>query len=173
MKLPILAALLLLVCTHSAAAAAPPQWLSGDWQLNNELTTQFGATKKDAGYFDGIGGASVSVGGIPIPLPGATTPAAAPSMVPDILNCTSMTIELAGEDVHFIYHGIGDETLKAGNDQGRRTRWSKSKLTSKYATPTRKVSKIYKLRSDGTLLVSVEFNPKQGASMTHYRIFER
>ncbi len=84
-----------------------------------------------------------------------------------------MSIELLGEDVHFTYHDVGSETMKPGNDQGRRTSWSKSKLTSRYATSERKVRKTYKLRNDGTLLVSVELNPKQGASVLHYRIFER
>ena len=176
MKTPFLAALLFFTAALSATteAAKPPHWLTGDWQLNNELTTQFGSTKKKSGYFDGNSGSSVSVAGIPIPWPGAATaPAGSSSQIPDVLSCASMSIELVGEDVHLIYHRVGDETLKSGNDQGRRTSWSKSKLTSRYATSSRKVRKTFKLRSDGTLLVSVELNPTQGASVIHYRIFER
>ena len=174
---PVLFACLAVVCiAHgaNAVAAKAPQWLLGRWVLNNELTSELGRSDKKGGWFDGFGRPSVSVGGLPVPLPGSTTPpASGSSRDPDVLRCSTMSIEMSGEDVYFSYTGVGEETLKPGNVQGRRTRWNKSRLTSRYETTSRKVIKAYELRKDGSLLVSVELNPKQGASVIHYRIFEQ
>ncbi len=172
----LLLAGLTVICMMSAApvvAAKEPQWLLGSWVLNNELTAELGRSEKKGGWLDGFGRPSVSVGGLPVPLPGSSTlPATGSSRDPDVLRCTTMSIQMNADSVHFSYAGVGEETMKPGNDQGRRTRWNKSKLTSRYETTSRKVIKTFALRKDGALQVSVELNPAQGASVIHYRIFE-
>ncbi len=172
----ILLGSLTVICITSAAhaiAAKEPQWLLGSWLLNNELTAELGRSDKKGGWFDGFGRPSVSVGGLPVPLPGSSTrPATGSSRDPDVLRCTTMSIQMSADSVHFNYSGVGEETMKPGNNQGRRTRWNKSRLTSRYETTSRKVSKTFELREDGSLKVSVELNPTQGASVIHYRIFE-
>jgi len=168
---------LTVVCIVSAAhavAAKQPQWLLGRWVLNNELTSELGRVEKKGGWLDGFGRPSVSVGGLPVPLPGSSTlPATGSSRDPDVLRCATMSVQMDADAVHFSYTGVGEETMQPGNNQGRRTRWNKSRLTSRYETTSRKVIKTFELRKDGSLQVSVELNPSQGASVIHYRIFER
>ena len=53
------------------------------------------------------------------------------------------------------------------------TSFSQRKLTSKYQTTTRKVSKTFEMRSDGRLLVTVKLNPNQGKTIVHKRVFDR
>jgi len=173
----VLLCCLTLICsvgTAPAFAAKDPQWLLGLWVVNNELTAELGRSEKKSGWLDGFGRPSVSVGGLPVPLPGSSTlPATGSSRDPDVLRCTTMSIQMNEVGVHFSYTGVGQETMKPGNDQGRRTRWNKSRLTSRYETTSRKVIKTYELRKDGTLHVSVELKPAQGAAVIHHRIFEQ
>jgi hypothetical protein len=78
-----------------------------------------------------------------------------------------------GENVHFAYRGAGEETMKPGNDQGRKTSWNRSRLTQKYKTNIRSVRKSYELDGDGRLIVKVTINPKGAKSATHVRVFDR
>ena len=71
------------------------------------------------------------------------------------------------------YGGGRSDTLKRGNDQGLVSRWSARKLTTRYETTSRKVSQVYQVRRDGTLLVTVKLNPKRGPTVVHKRVFER
>jgi hypothetical protein len=84
-----------------------------------------------------------------------------------------MTVTMAEEDVHFVYNGSGEETMKPGNDHGRKTSWSRTKLTQNYSTNVRKVKKTYELDDEGRLIVKVKINPKGAKSATHVRVFER
>ena len=159
-----------------ATAAADSPGLIGSWTLNNELTSEVQPEGKETQRF---GNSSVrptiSVGGMPIPTGGSSQGeySSAPTRDPKVLSCAELGIEHVGDDIHLTYVGVGSETLTPGNVQGTRTSLSHRKLSSRYETTTRKVSKIFELRNDGRLLVTVKLNPKQGATVVHKRVFDR
>ena len=168
-----IAALVALIQAAGAVAAAPPEWLLGEWTLNSELTHELQPKQKDGGG-GGLGGATVSIGGVGVPLPGSSGPAPAGSARdPRVLRCDAMTVSMEGDNVHFVYRGSGEETMKPGNDQGRKTSWSRTKLTQKYTTTSRTVTKTYHLDENDRLMVRVKLNPKGAKSATHVRVFER
>ena len=164
---------LLLAPAASVFAASPPADLLGDWVLNNERTHELQPKQKG-----GLGGVSmapsISVGGMPIPLPGASAaPTTGPASDPQVMRCARMNIAMQTAHVLLSYEGVGSEIMKAGNDQGRKSRWSRKKITQTYETNSRKVSKTFELQDDGSLLVRVKLNPSKAKSVTHVRVFER
>ncbi len=160
---------------------SPPLWaqpvaLFGTWRLNNELTTDVQDSRSGPDLSMGNVSTSVSVGGIPLPTGRNNPPgdyANLPSKDPDVLRCSEMTIEPLADAVQLTYQGVGSETLSKGNVQGTRTTWSKSKLTTRYATTSRKVSRTFAVRDDGRLLVTVKLNPTRAKAALHKRIFDR
>lgn len=166
-----------LLCASTATAAAAPQWLLGKWQLNNEMTQALQETKKSSGS-GGFGGlsSSVSVGGVAIPLPGGGAGPAGPGgspKDPPVLRCTELKVAAVDGNLLFTFIGVDEELMQPGDNQGRVTKWGRSKLTSNYQTTSRKVYRTYKLQKDGTLLVTVKIRPKQAASIVQKRVFER
>ena len=161
-------------CAISADPAAP-EWLLGDWVLNSEKTHSLQPKQTDGGGDIGFGSPSISVGGVGIPLPGGSGTGSTPGGArdPRVLRCDAMTVTTADRDLHFTYRGSGEEQMKPGNDQGRKTSWNRKKLTQKYTTSSRSVSKTYQLDGDGALVVRVKINPKGSKSATHVRVFER
>lgn len=159
-----------------AAKAAPPEWLLGDWVLNSEMTHELQPEVSSGGGGGGFGTPTISVGGVGIPLPGGSSNAGGGGGArdPRVLRCDAMTVSMDEADVHFAYAGSGEETMKAGNDQGRKTSWNnRNKLTQKYTTTTRTVTKSYQLDEAGFLVVKVKINPKGSKAATHVRVFER
>lgn len=155
---------------------AQPEALFGTWRLNNELTTDVQDSRSGPDLSMGNVSTSVSVGGIPLPTGRNNPPAeyaTLPSKDPDVLRASELTIEPLADAVQLTYRGVGSETLSKGNVQGTRTRWSKSKLTTRYATTSRKVSRTFALRDDGRLLVTVKLNPNRAKAAVHKRIFDR
>jgi hypothetical protein len=151
---------LLVSVAHAAAAASEPTELLGDWVLNSELTHEMQPM--------------ISVGGVGIPMPGGSSSAGSGgARDPGVLRCDALTVTMDGENVHFAYRGAGEETMKPGNDQGRKTSWNRSRLTQKYKTNIRSVRKSYELDGDGRLIVKVTINPKGAKSATHVRVFDR
>ena len=173
---PWLIPLIVLLWAGSSSAAAPPEWLLGNWQLNNELTAAAQVKKKDSSS-GGFGSMSttVSVGGVALPGPGGSSQAGPSGSVkdPEVLRCREMQISSEGEDLLFDFIGVGKERVKRGNNQGRVSKWNRSKLTSRYETTSRKVERIYQLQKDGTLMVTVKIKPRQAARITQKRVFER
>jgi len=160
----------LLVPVVSAAEA--PQWLLGDWVLDSERTHEL-QPEQSSGGGGGFRMPSISVGGVFIPSSGGSQPGSGGARDPKVLRCASMSVDMQGPDVHFVYPGVGEEVMKPGNDQGRKSRWNQSRLTQTYATTTRKVTKTYTIESDGSLMVLVKINPKGSKSATHVRVFRR
>lgn len=166
----------LVVTMLAGAAPAASPGVIGSWTLNNELTREVQPEGKETHRF---GNSSVrptiSVGGMPIPTGGSPQGeySSAPTRDPKVLSCAQLGIEHVGDDIHLTYIGVGSETLTPGNVQGTRTSFSQRKLTSRYQTTTRKVSKTFELRNDGRLLVTVKLNPNQGATVVHKRVFDR
>ena len=163
-----------LLAVSRVLAADPPTWLLGDWVLNSEKTHEL-QPKQSSGVDSGsFGMPSISVGGVGIPLPGGSSAAGSGGgRDPRVLRCEAMNVAMEGEKVHFSYHGVGEESMQPGNDQGRKTSWRGTRLTQKYTTTSRSVSKTYQLDDDGMLLVRVKINPKGSKSATHIRVFER
>lgn len=175
---PLLAATLgvvLLMVSTALRAQAPPDWLLGSWVLNSEKTQALTPKQKGGGGGGGFGTPTISVGGVGIPLPGGggAAPGGGGAQDPRVLRCDAMTVSLNGENIRFEYRGSGEETMVPGNDQGRKTRWTRSRLTQSYTTTIRTVTKTYELEDDGTLVVKVKINPKGAKGATHVRVFER
>ena len=172
----LLSGLIVALSASASFAASPPKWLLGDWQLNNELTAAAQVKKKNSssGGFGGMS-TSVSVGGIPLPGssgsgqpgPGGT------AKDPEVLRCREMQISSEGEDLLFDFLGVGKERVIKGNNQGRVTKWNRSKLTSRYETTSRKVERIYQLQEDGTVMVTVKIKPRKAARIIQKRVFQR
>lgn len=174
MRTASLVGLLLLSAAAPVIADAPS--LFGKWQLNNELSTDVQDTGGGIDLSGGNISTSVTVGGIPIPTGGNRAPSEIsklPSKDPDVLRCAELTIEPLGDDVLLTYVGVGSETLSRGNVQGTKTRWTQRKLTTRYATTSRKVSRTFELQPDGRLLVTVKLDPNRAKAAVHKRIFDR
>ena len=150
-----------------------PDWLFGDWVLNSERTQAL-TPKQKGGGGGGFGTPTISVGGVGIPLPGGSTaPGPGGAQDPRVLRCEAMSVAMSADGVHFEYRGSGEETMKPGNDQGRKTRWTRDQLTQTYTTTVRSVTKTYQLEKDGSLVVRVKIKPKGAKGATHVRVFER
>ena len=158
-------------------ALANTSALFGTWRLNNELTTDVQDTKTGPDLSMGNVSTTVSVGGIPLPTGGrGKTPSEIsklPSKDPAVLRCSQLSIEALANDLLLTYQGVGSETLRKGNVQGTKTTWSKRKLSTRYATTSRKVSRTFELQPDGRLLVTVKLDPNRAKAAVHKRIFDR
>ncbi len=159
--------------------AARAETLLGNWVLNQELTRELqpANTNQKKNMFEGFSGSpSVVVAGIPIPIPGTGGTQevnSEPVKDPRVLRCDKMTIELVGEDILFTYVGFGVEQLKPGNVRGTKTTYKSRKLTSRYETTTRKVTKTFELTKEGRLHAIVKLNPKKGKTLVYHRVFDR
>ena len=159
--------------------AASAETLLGNWVLNQELSRELqpANSNQKKNLFGGLSSSpSVVVGGIPIPVPGSSSIQTASSgAIPDprVLRCEQMTIELVGEDILFTYVGFGTEKLKQGNVRGTRTTYQSKKLTSRYETTSRKVTKTFVLTKEGRLHATVKLNPKKGKTLIYHRVFDR
>ncbi len=160
---------------HTASADA----LLGNWVLNQELSRalQPANTNQKKSIFGGLNGSpSIVVGGIPIPIPGSSgsNEVSTGSVAdPRVLRCAEMTIELAGEDILLTYVGFGSEQLKRGNYRGTKTTYKSKKLTSRYETTSRKVSKTFELTKEGRLHATVRLKPNKGKTLVYHRVFDR
>jgi hypothetical protein len=160
-----------------AAADAAASRIAGHWLLDRELTRAEqpdGPEQRE--LLNRLPQAGVSVGGVPLPMPGrgGLPQALGSPRNPSVLETTTLTIEpLSDERIRLAYDGGQSEELERGDDQGLVTRWSANKLTTRYETTRRKVSQQYELRRDGRLLVTVRLNPDRGPTVVHKRVFER
>lgn len=165
---------LAVLLSSPAAAGGGPDALLGDWVLNSELTHELQPKASGGASSGGFGSPTISVGGVGIPMPGGTSAAASGgARDPRVLRCDAMTLRMADDNVHFTYNGAGEEVMKPGNDQGRKTTWKRDSLTQKYSTTSRTVRKSYALDDEGRLIVKVKISPKGAKSATHVRVFER
>jgi hypothetical protein len=167
----LLAAPLLTLPATSAAADTP---LTGRWVLNEELTADAQPKPSTRSRSSRGPQASVVVGGMPIPSSGGGLPTVAGNpQDPKVLRTTEFTVAPAGDDLRLSFAGVGDETLKRGNDQGLVSRWSARRLNTSYETTSRRVSQVYQVRRDGRMEVTVTLRPNQGARTVYKRIFDR
>ncbi|HEX7036198.1 MAG TPA: hypothetical protein VF210_10510 [Pseudomonadales bacterium] len=171
------AVLLSILIGWPAGAGADELRLAGRWVLNHDLTREEQPDgPEQRALLDKLPRAGVSVGGVPLPRTGnAPLPQAIGSpRNPAVLETTELSIEALGDDrIRLGYDGGRGEELIRGDDQGLVTRWSDTRLTSRYETTRRKVSQQYELRRDGRLLVTVKLNPNRGPTVVHKRVFDR
>jgi hypothetical protein len=175
-------AMALLLCAGLGAATAgasggeePKPDLTGVWVLNADASQEL-VRKKKAG--EGLGGlrTSVSVGGMGIPLPGGGQAAATSGTKlkdPDVLFCQQLEILVVDEVVVVSYQGLGEDHMKPGKHQGKKVRWTGSKLSEHYETTSRKVDKKFQLTSPNQMKVTVKLNPKQGSTREYRKVFDR
>jgi hypothetical protein len=163
-----------LAAPAAVQAKGEPTELLGEWVLNSELTHEL-QPEQSGGGGGGFGTPTISIGGVGVPLPRGSSNAGGSGGArdPRVLRCNAMTVTMSEEDVHFAYQGAGEETMVSGNDHGRKTSWSRDRLTQKYNTNVRSVRKSYELDDEGRLIVKVKINPKGSKSATHVRVFER
>lgn len=173
-------AMLMLALAVSALAAMVPMTaaadtLAGRWRIDNPLTREEQPAERGPGTTSGLPRPTVSVGGMPVPVPGGSAYPGMGGSAPDpmVLRATDVTVTPAGDELRLDFDGIGSETLRRGRHQGMTSRWTERKLTTGYATTSRKVSQTWEVRRDGTLLVTVKLNPNQGRTLTHKRVFRR
>ena len=173
-----LLAMALLLCAGATGApaseAAKPD-LTGVWVLNAD-ESQERIRKKSGG--EGFGGlrSSVSVGGVGFPLPGGGQAAASSGAKlkdPDVLFCQQLEISVVDEVVVVSYLGLGEDHMKPGKHQGKKVRWTGSKLSERYETTSRKVDKKFKLMAPDKMKVTVKLNPRQGSTREYTKVFDR
>ncbi len=152
--------------------------LAGHWTLDADRTAavQPKNQRNNSNTGSMMPHATVAVGGVALPMPGS---AALPSVGgtprdPRVLQTSTLTIEPAGDDrLTLAYDGGKQETLKRGDDQGLVSDWGRQRLSSSYETTSRKVSQVYQLERDGSLLVTVQLDPDQGPAVVDKRVFVR
>lgn len=176
---------LLLICAATGLLsgllphAVTADTLLGNWVLNQELSRELqpANTNQKKSMFGGLQGSpSIVVGGIPIPIPGSSSSKEVSTgsvRDPQVLRCAEMTIELVGEDILFTYVGVGTEQLKQGNYRGTKTTYKSKKLTSRYETTSRTVSKTFELTKEGRLHATVRLKPNKGKTLVYHRVFDR
>jgi len=156
---------------------ASAEGLDGHWRLNEALTRELQPPQKGStSSTSGFGQPMVVVGGMPVPLPGTSSPQAGiggPSPDPMVMRTVELSVTSAGEELLLDFAGVGRERLRRGNVQGLKSRWNERKLTTSYETTTRKVSQTWEVDRNGRLLVTVKLNPDHGKTQTHKRVFDR
>ncbi len=173
-----------LICVATALLAgflphaATADTLLGHWVLNRELSRELPPVNSNQkkNSFQGFSNIpSVVVPNLPTPIPGSSSTNVSGALIKDprVLRCIEMTIELVGEDILFTYTGFGTEQLKQGSVRGTKTTYKSRKLTSRYETTSRKVTKTFELTKEGRLHVTVKLKPNKGKALVQHRIFER
>ncbi|MCP5181666.1 MAG: hypothetical protein H6994_17360 [Pseudomonadales bacterium] len=150
--------------------------LVGTWLINQERTAEVQPEFKNAGMFDNLGGGSVSVSVMGVPLPKSQRPqrnAIGAPRDPDVLACLEMVLQEDGDRMQATYQNVGEEMFIRGNFRGRSTNWRGKSLTQSYETTERKVTKTYQIQADGSLLVTVKIKPQKDKKRIYKRVFER
>ncbi len=150
--------------------------LDGTWVMNQELTEEVQPEFKNSGLLDNLGGGrmQVSVMGMPVPTSEAQPrPTIGTPRDPDVLACLELMLHDQGDKFLATYQNVGEEEFIKGNFRGRESKWTNKSLTQFYKTTERKVTKIYEIRADGRLLVTVEIKPKKDKKRVFKRVFDR
>ena len=117
---------------------------------------------------------SSSVSGLP--LPGSRSQRAMSQLTaqsPMVLRSTEMVIKITDDQVLIEYLGLGQEILYKGDYRGRKSKWSRKKITQSYKTTERKVSKNWSVREDGRLIVTVKITPNQSKQTVNHIVFDK
>ena len=168
--LPLL--LTLLLAPHAGAAQS---LLDGHWRINLEETDKVAVKfKEGSGVSGGSFTPNISVMGLPLPRSYRQAPMSnLAAKDPEVLRCTDMQIAVDKSSVALTYDSSDEEKLVKGEHRGRTSKWSKNKIEQRYKTPERSVRKIWTVRDDGRLLVSVKLNPRGDKARTYNRVFDR
>ena len=175
---------LLAICLHATTLQAAPNKSSpfeGSWIINHEETDKVQVKYKDGSGVQGDASRfkpKITVGmGLPMPQRFKQAPMSNLSPKdPEVLRCSTMTInheDKKRKKTTLLYDGVNKETLVSGHYRGRDTKKGKKKITQKYKTPDRKVTKTWSIRDDGRLFVSVKLNPTKDKARVYNRVFDR
>lgn len=167
---------ILVLLTTLALPVIADSRLAGNWQINltetDKVTVEF---KKGSGVKTSkLRGISVSVMGLPLPSSyRQSAMSSLPPKDPQVLLCTTMSIDVTDKKINLKYDADGKESLIKGHYRGRDTKISKRKIEQKYKTPERSVTKTWRLRDDGRLLVSVKIKYRGDKAQVYNRVFDR
>ncbi len=168
---------ILLLLLGSAASYAKDSPFAGSWQLNLEESDKVSESYEEgsgAGRAKIFQNINMTVMGLPLPR-STRTPSQSrmPPKNPSVLLCNQMDIEIDNKRVNLVYDSNDKESLRRGHYRGRNSTWSKKKIKQDYKTPEREVTKTWRIRKDGRLLVEVKINPPKDRSRTFRRVFDR
>jgi hypothetical protein len=167
---------ILVLLTTLALPVIADSRMAGEWQINltetDKVTVEF---KKGSGVKTSkLRGVSVSVMGLPLPSSyRQSAMSSLPPKDPQVLLCTTMGIDVTEKKINLKYDEDGKESLIKGHYRGRDTKISKRKVEQKYKTPERTVTKTWRLRDDGRLLVSVKIKYRGDKAQVYNRVFDR
>ncbi|MCR9278381.1 MAG: hypothetical protein NXH85_10425 [Pseudomonadaceae bacterium] len=174
-RIALLVSITALMLSVQPLLATEAASIDGHWRLDNDATVAVqpeDARKSNFGF--GRVKPSITVGGVPIPLPGGEqTQDLGQPKDPEELHCGILTIATTAKAVELTYDGDASAKWRSGDFRGMTTRWSRSRLTNRYQTMSRKVNKRFELRSDGMLEVTIVIKPKSGKKVTYKRVFQR
>jgi len=165
------------IVSPSILARAADLELVGTWTVNIERTREVQPNNANVRWWEGLEGnfsASVTVGGVPVPVGGGAKPegdAGIPN--PEMLRCQTVSVEPNEHGLLLTYHGVGEEKIRPGAYRGLHSAWSRKKLTSDYESTTRKVKRTLEVQKDGSMLMSVIINPRKGKTRRFKRVFDR
>ena len=167
---------LLMALTPLISHAKTLPW-EGLWKLNLEESEAVSETYEEgsgAGRAKIFQNASISIMGLPLPSRsrGAPRSGLAPKN-PAVLLATEMAIVTDEKVVTLTYDAANDEKIHKGHYRGRDAKWDKKRLTQKYKTPDRTVTKTWRVRDDGRLLVEVKLNPRKERARYYRRVYDR
>ena len=172
----------LMVCAAiTNVAAKPPPVYAGTWVLNQAETELLRDDLDEKTIkIPTAGRTQISVMGIPLPGGGGNARSGHSPLTakqPEILRCKTMTISAEQNRIELFYPDLDPleqkETVRAGHYRGRDSKWSQKRLQQKYKTSERSVSKKWRVRKDGRLLVEVAIKHKKAKKQTFRRVFDR
>lgn len=169
--------------TSVQAASRDSNGLVGEWVINAKLSEAVRPEQPEKrNFLDNQNiNTSVSVGGLPLPKIGVRQ---APMLKesakhPEVLQCQALKIEESPSSnnkvkrLELTFVGVGEETVVVGEFRGIKTKYNGKSIDQRYETTERKVKKLYEIREDGRLEVTVTIKPDGAAKRIYKQVFDR
>ena len=159
-----------LACVLALPVLTDAPDLTGDWELDEELTKKLEPpvrTNRDFGR--GLRNAVLPVPGGP----GAQNPNAASLKQPLVLDCVGLTLSKIDKTVEIECDNGSEREFHVGNRHGRRTTWRGKRLTESYRSTSRSVKHLFTLDRNDNMIVTVTIKPQGGVAQKHVRAFNR
>jgi hypothetical protein len=181
--LAVLAMPLMLLSSPLSAAGSVDKIaasFAGAWVLNLEETDLLREELDEKPtLIQGPGRVQVSVMGLPIPTGRSKLSSQSPLSATDpaVLRSKTLAITIKADTVLMQYSELSGtdakEIVRRGHYRGRDSKWSTKKITQKYKTTERKVTKTWSIRSDKRLLAVVTIKNPGSKKRTFSRVFDR
>lgn len=171
--------------TSVQAASRETNGVVGEWVINAKLSEAVRPEQPEQrNFLDNQNiNTSVSVGGLPLPKIGVRQ---APMLEesakhPEVLQCQALKIEESASPsnnskvkrLELTFVGVGEETVVVGEFRGIKTKYTGKTIDQRYQTTERKVKKLYEIRKDGRLEVTVTIKPDGAAKRIYKQVFDR